>query len=214
MCGNDRLGAVDIKLNLLKAVELALTGGYDLIPYTDQMTGKTELRKRWGPDTGNAESFKTWEEFWNAYIAQNKYIINKIAKLYERTDEIRAKFSPTPYLSCLVKGCAEKGRDINEGGAELSFTTLEVVTYATTVDSLLSVKYLVFDKKICSVKELIDALKANWTGHEVLQAQALNKAPKYGRDDDTADEMGKKVMELWPEGAWKSKSRPTGKQFR
>jgi pyruvate-formate lyase len=214
MCGNDRSGTVDINLNLLKAVELALTGGYDLIPYTDPMSGKMEPRKSYGPATGNSESFTTWEEFWNAYVSQTKYIIKKIAELYERTDEVRAKFLPTTYLSCLVKGCAEKGMDINEGGAELNFTTLEAVTYGTTVDSLLAIKYLVFDKKICTMKELIAALKANWLGYEVLQAQAINKAPKYGRDDDSADEIGRKVMELWTEETWKYKSKPTGKQFR
>jgi pyruvate-formate lyase len=214
MCGNDRSGTVDINLNLLKAVELALTGGYDLIPYTDPMSGKTEPRKLWGPATGNSEMFTIWEAFWGAYVAQTRYIIKKIAELYERTDEVRAKFLPTPYLSCLVKGCAEKGKDVNEGGAELNFTTLEAVTYGTTVDSLLAVKYLVFDKKICTMKELIAALEANWLGYEVLQAQALNKAPKYGRDDNSADEIGKKVMELWTEETWKYQSKTTGKQFR
>ena len=214
MCGNDRSGTVDINLNLLKAVELALTGGYDLIAYTDPMTGKTEPRQLFGPATGNAEEFKTWEEFWDAYVTQTRYIIKIIARLYERTDEVRARFLPTPYLSCLVKGCAEKGKDVNEGGAQLSFTTLEAVTYGTTVDSLLAVKYLVFDKKICTMKELVEALKANWTGYEVLQAQAINKAPKYGRDDDDADEWGRKVMDLWTDESWKYKSGPTGKQFR
>jgi len=214
MCGNDRSGTVDINLNLLKAVELALTGGYDLIPYTDPMAGKTEPRRLFGWPTGNAQRFRTWEEFWNAYIKQTKFIIKKIADLYGRTDEVRAKFLPTPYLSCLVEGCTEKGKDINEGGARLSFTTLETVTYGTTVDSLLAIKYLVFDNKICTMKELIDALKANWVGYEVLQAQAQNKAPKYGRDDDAADEIGKRVMELWTEETWKYKSKPTGKQFR
>ena len=57
MCGNDRSGTVDNNLNLLKAVELALTGGYDLIPYTDPLTGKTEKPQRWGPDTGDATAF-------------------------------------------------------------------------------------------------------------------------------------------------------------
>jgi formate C-acetyltransferase len=42
MVGNDRSGTVDLNLNLLKAVELALTSGNDLIPYTDPMTGETE----------------------------------------------------------------------------------------------------------------------------------------------------------------------------
>ncbi|MBM3166913.1 MAG: hypothetical protein FJZ94_05675 [Chloroflexi bacterium] len=214
MCGNDRSGTVDINLNLLKAVELALSGGYDLLLYTDPMTGKIEPRKRWGTDTGNAENFKTWEQFWNAYVVQTKYIVKRIAELYERTDEVRTRFLPTPYLSCLVRGCAEKGKDVNEGGAELNFVTLETVTFATTVDSLLAVKYLVFDNNTCTMEELTDALRANWEGHEVLQAKALHKAPKYGRDDDIADEMGKRVMDLWTEETWKYKSSPTGKQFR
>ncbi len=58
MCGNDRSGTVDINLNLLKAVELALTGGYDLIPYTDPMTGKTEPRKLWGPAYRQCRGFQ------------------------------------------------------------------------------------------------------------------------------------------------------------
>ncbi len=72
MCGNDRSGTVDINLNLLKAVEHALTGGYDLIPWTDPMTGKQEPARRMGADTGDATKFKTWEEFWNAYVTQTK----------------------------------------------------------------------------------------------------------------------------------------------
>jgi len=135
-------------------------------------------------------------------------------ELYERSEEIRAKFLPTPYLSCLVKGCAEKGLDVTQGGAELNFTTIEAVTYATTVDSLLAIKYLVFDKKVCTMAELIQALKDNWAGHEVLQAQALNKTPKYGRDDDEADILGQKVMEIWTEECWKYKTKSTGRQFR
>jgi pyruvate-formate lyase len=214
MAGNDRSGTVDNNLDLLKAVELALTGGYDLLPWVDPMTGKAEKPKRYGIDTGDPTKFTTWEEFWNAYVMQTKYIVKKIVELYERSEEIRAKFLPTPYLSCLVKGCAEKGLDVTQGGAELSFTTIEAVTYATTVDSLLAIKYLVFDKKVCTMAELIRALKDNWAGHEVLQAQALNKAPKYGRDDDEADILGQKVMEIWTEECWKYKTKSTGRQFR
>lgn len=214
MVGNDRSGTVDVNLNLLKAVELALTGGYDLIPYTDPVTGKTDPHKHFGPNTGNPADFKTWEEFWNAYMVQTKFIIKKIVDLYEKTEEIRARFSPTLYVSCLVKGCAEKAMDVTEGAAELSYTTIEAVTYGTTVDSLLAVKYLVFDEKVCTMQELVDALKDNWVGHEVLQAKALNKAPKYGRDDDEADKIGKKVMELWVEETWKYKTRSTGRQYR
>jgi formate C-acetyltransferase len=91
---------------------------------------------------------------------------------------------------------------------------MEAVTFATTVDSLLAVKYLVFDEKKCSMDELVRALKDNWEGHEYLQALAKNRAPKYGRDDDEADRMALRVMELWTGETWKHRTKSTGRQFR
>jgi len=214
MMGNDRSGTVDANLNLLKAVELTLTGGYDLHPYTDPMTGKTEKAVRWGADTGDATGFQSWEDFWEAYAQQTRAIVKRIVALYEQTESLRARYAANPYVSCLVRGCARRGLDINQGGAELGYVTIEAVTYATTVDSLLAVKYLVFDQQVCSMAELIQALLDNWEGHEVLQARALHKAPKYGRDDDEADETGRKVMELWTEETWKYHTQSTRRQFR
>jgi len=214
MAGNDRSGTVDANLNLLKAVELALTGGYDLVPFTDPLTGKTEKCRRVAPRTADALRFQTFEQFWDAYAKQTRYIVRSIVELYEKSEAVRARFLPTPYLSCLVGGCAEKGLDVTQGGAELGFVTIEAVTFATTVDSLLAVKYLVFDNKECTMTQLVRALKDNWTGHEKLQAIARNKAPKYGRDDDEADAMGRRVMELWTEEAWKHRTKSTGRRFR
>lgn len=214
MCGNDRSGTVDANLNLLKAVELALMNGKDMHSFIDPITGKKEKIRQDGRATGNPENFKTWDDFKKAYITQTEYIVQKITEVYEASESVRARFHPTPYLSCLVKGCAEKGIDITEGGAEISFTTIEAVTYATTVDSLLAVKYLVFDEKLCTMKELIQALKDNWVGHEVLQARAKNKAPKYGNDNDEADAMGRFVMDLWTGETWKYKTKSTSRQFR
>ena len=165
MVGNDRSGTVDANLNLLKAVELTLTGGYDLLPFTDGITGKTDKPQRWGEPTGDPLQFATWEQFWQAYAAQTRHIIRRIVELYEHSESIRANYAPTPYVSCLVRGCAQKALDINEGGSELGYVTIEAVTYATTVDSLLAVKYLVYDEKVCTLAELVQALKDNWVGH-------------------------------------------------
>ena len=214
MVGNDRSGTVDNNLNLLKAVELALTGGKDLLAFTDPMTGKTQKPRQEGPRTGTATRFETWEEFWQAYAEQTRYIIRRCVDLYEVSESIRARFFPTPYLSCLVRGCAEKATDVTRGGAEINFTTLEAVTFATTVDSLLAIRYLVFDKKVCTMKDLISALEANWQGFEVLQAMAKNRAPKYGRDDDEADAMAQKVMRLWCDETWTHTTKSTGRRFR
>ena len=214
MVGNDRSGTVDNNLNLLKAVELALTGGYNLIPFTDPLTGKTELRSLLGEDTGSLEGLTTWEQFWQAYARQTSSLIKRSVELYEKSEEIRARFFPTPYLSCLVRGCIEKGLDVTQGGAELSFVTVEGVTFATPVDSLLAVKDLVYDARAVTMGELLTALRDNWTGHGALQARAKNKTPKYGQDDESADTMARAVMDLWTAETWKYRTKSTARQYR
>jgi len=213
MVGNDRSGTVDVNLNLLKAVELALGNGKDVAEYKDAVTGKPYENVQSGPQTGDPRAFTSFDEFYNAFITQLGAMIKKITDLYNEGAALRAEFLPTPYLSCLVKGCAESGKDVTQGGAEIRFVTVEGVTFATTIDSLLAVKYLVFDTKTCTMDELIAAIRDNWKGHEILQAKAKNKAPKYGRDDKDADELGRKVMEFWSGEVFKYET-PTGHKFR
>ncbi|MBP7127117.1 hypothetical protein KBD49_12205 [Myxococcota bacterium] len=215
MVGNDRSGTVDINLNLLKAVEFALTGGFDLHPPDDPITGRPCPAGRLGPDTGPVEAFRDFESFLRAYEAQTRDLVRRAVELYDRSDAIRARFCPTPYLSCMVRGCAEKGRDITEGqAAEIDLVTLEAVTFATTVDSLLAVRHLVFEQRLATLPELVQALRDDWKGHERLQAHARFRAPKYGRDDDEADAMARHVMEVWTEEAWRHRTRSTGRQVR
>lgn len=214
MVGNDRSGTVDNNPNLLKAVELVLANGRDLITYSDTLWGKPYKSGQEGPKTGDPRGFATFEEFYAAFAKQMAHIIQKDVALYNETDDIRATYSPTPYLSCLVHGCAENGKDATQGGAEINFTTMEGVTFATTVDSLLAIKYLVYDKKECTMDELIAALKDNWAGHEILQAKAKFKAPKYGRDDDEADALALKVMDLFADETWKHKTVATNAPYR
>ena len=214
MCGNDRSATVDCNLNLYKAVELALNNGQEMQRYCDQLWGKPYPALHDAPGTGVAESFADFEQFYQAFEEQLKYIIKKMVDLYNDMDEVRAQFSPTPYLSALVRGCAESGLDITQGGAELRFITIEAVTFATTVDSLLAIRYLVFDQQLCTMQELKSALRSNWVGYEKLQAQAINRAPKYGRDDDHADQLARRVMDLWAGETWRYQTRATKAQYR
>ena len=214
MVGNDRSGTVDNNLNLLKAMELVYGNGKDMAPYYDEINGKWSKLTQDGPKTGTLAELDTWDKFWNAYKIQTQYIVKKLVDTYEESESIRCKYNPTPYLSILVNGCAEKGLDITRGGPEIRCTTMEGVTYATTVDSLLAVKDLVYDKKICTLEELVQALQDNWEGHEKLQAIAKNKCPKYGRNDDEADALAQLVMKTWTDEVWKYKTKCTDRQFR
>jgi formate C-acetyltransferase len=213
MVGNDRSGTVDVNLNFLKALELTLGNGRDIAVYTDQLWHRPYKNIRMGPKTGDPRQFKTFDEFYAAFTEQVKFVIGKITALYNEGDRVRAEFLPSPYLSCLVKGCAEGGRDVTQGGAEIKFVTVEGVTFATTIDSLLAIRHLVYDSKTCTMDELIAALRDNWEGHEILQARAKNRAPKYGRDDGEADELARRFMEFWSEEVTKYRT-PSGHVYR
>lgn len=214
MAGNDRSGTVDNNMNLLKAMELVYGNGCDMMPYNDPMTGKFSKIIQEGPKTGTPQELDTFDKFFDAFARQTAFIVKKMVDNYELSESIRAKYHPTPYLSVLVNGCREKCLDVTRGGAELNFVTIEGVTFATTVDSLLAVKYLVYDKKDCTLAELIKVLESNWEGFDILRAKALFKAPKYGRDDPQSDEMAKRVLNLWADEVWKHKTKSTGRRFR
>ena len=214
MCGNDRSATVDCNPNLVKAVELTLGDGQDLIVYTDALWGNPYPVETDAPKTGDPRQFTDFESFYTAFLVQLNFVMDRMARLYERSTELRAQYAPTPYLSCLVRGCAESGKDCTQGGAELSFVTVEGVTFATTVDSLLAIRYLVYDKHLCTMDTLIRALKANWEGYEILQAQAKNRAPKYGRDDDAADALALRLMRDWSDIVWGYRTKSTNAQFR
>lgn len=214
MVGNDRSGTVDNNLYLYKAIELAFNEGKDLTPKRNDLTNKTLKIRQHGPKTEPLVDLITFLDFYDAVKTQTSYLIKESVRMYEKSEKIRARFGNTPYLSTLVKGCAQNKKDVTEGGAEIRFVTIEGVTFATTVDSLLAVKYLVYDTKTCSLETLREALVNNWEGYEVLRQTARNKAPKFGRNDEEADMIAQDYMEFFAQECWKHKTKATKRQFR
>jgi formate C-acetyltransferase len=201
--GNDRSGTVDVNFNLAKAVELVLYNG------RDQASGKQV-----GPRTGDPRTFKGFEDFWKAYEKQTLHIMEKLIEIYNLSDTVRARFEPVPYLSTLVRGCETSGRDVNAGGAEHNFVTMEGVALATTADSLLAVKKLVFEESKLSMDELIRAIDANFEGYEPLRQQLVNKAPKYGNNDPYADELSRRVSRFWSSQITQYSTPETDRRYR
>ncbi|MEZ4578481.1 MAG: pyruvate formate lyase family protein [Desulfobacterales bacterium] len=160
----------------------------DLLPFVDPMTFKKEKIRQDGPDNGDAATFQKLEAFWAAYEQQTRYIIQKCKDLYEQS-ELCGPVSAHPVFVLLWSTDARKRPGRDPGAAEISFVTLEAVTFATTVDSLLAIKYLTRQKK-CTMEELIQALKNNWEGHGCFRLWPKT-GPWHGRDDAAADAMAK-----------------------
>ncbi len=211
MQGNDRSGTVNCNPNLAKSIELTLWNGKSMF-YKGILAKKS---KQIGPKSGESEAFRNWEEFWQAWIKQIKFIIQYTVSTYNLSEKLRADYLPTPYLSSIVRGCISSGLDIRNGGPEIRFITVEGVGYATLVDSLLAIKYFVYDTKKYSIADIKTALLANFQDkkeYQIMQALLKNRAPKYGNDSE-ADIIGQEVMRIWSEETFKY-STPTNFQFR
>ena len=165
------------RLNIAKAVEFALENG------KDPLTGK-----QIGPKTGEAESFQTYHDFYQAFLKQMEYLV-RVTYDVSRTSWSMQRNFPTPFGSSLVNDCIQKGKDISEGGAKYSFgdgTCLVGVVDAA--NSLAAIKKLVYEDKKITIKQLREVLAANFEGYEDIHRMCLD-APKYGNDEEYADSI-------------------------
>ncbi|MDD2494224.1 MAG: glycyl radical protein [Tissierellia bacterium] len=170
--------------NTPKVLEITLNNGFD--KYTN---------KQIGLKTGNPEDFKSYEELRDAFYKQVDHFIRIKIEGNNIIEKIFAKYMPVTFMSVLTDGCKEKGRDYNAGGAKYNTRYIQVVGIGTITDALASVKYNVFDEKRLTMKELLDATNANFEGYEQVRNLVLNHTPKYGNDDDYADNIMVDVFE-------------------
>jgi formate C-acetyltransferase len=56
-------------------------------------------------------------------------------------------------------------------------------------DSLAAIKYHVFDQKNLKMEQLLKSLRDNFQGNETIRRMLWNKTPKYGNDDEYADNL-------------------------
>jgi formate C-acetyltransferase len=112
-------------------------------------------------------------------------------------EQIYAKYLPVPFLSLLIDDCIENGQDYHQGGARYNTSYIQGVGIGSITDALASIKFNVFDSKTINMDRLLNILKCNFKGEEILRQRLLNKTPKYGNDDDYADDIMKDVFEAY-----------------
>lgn len=172
--------------NVPKVIELTLNNGK--CPITgDQL----------GPKTGDVHSFTSMGMFKKAFEEQLRYWVEIGCKSVKIQMDEQAKFSYSPFNSSLLEGPIQKGQDICNGGAWYTAYTVWFPGIGTAADALTSIDTLVFREKKVDWDELMTALAADWEGYEKLLAYDINRIPKYGNDDDYADENAVYLMDTW-----------------
>jgi formate C-acetyltransferase len=172
--------------NLTKVLEITLNNG------VDPRTGKPI-----GLKTGNPAEFKSYEELFEAFKKQLHHFVEIKVKGNNIIERLYADILPAPFLSLLIDDCIAKGKDYHDGGARYNTSYIQGVGLGTMTDILSSLKYNIFDKKHIRMKDLLLVLKNNFKGDEPLRQRLLNKTPKYGNDDDYADEIMRSIFEAY-----------------
>ncbi len=164
--------------NMSKVIELTLNNGFD--PRTGTQVGLK---------TGDVTEMKTFDDVINAYAKQTEYFVGLMCHADNMVDLAHGEKVPLPFLSSLVEDCIGRGKSLQEGGAIYNFSGPQGVGVANAGDSLAAIKKICFDEKAVSLPELKSILDKDFEGAENIRQMLINRAPKYGNDDDYADDI-------------------------
>ena len=138
-------------------------------------------------------AFEDFESLYSAFEKQLNYVVETKIEVDNYIQRMFAHYAPAPYLSVLIQGCIESGRDYYDGGPTYNSDYIQCCGIGTVTDSLSVLKKHVFEDRTVAMEELLTALGDNWKGHEALRQMVWNRTPFFGNDDDYADAIMQRV---------------------
>lgn len=172
--------------NLAKVLELTLNNGID--PLTNNFIGIA---------SGNIETFNSFDDLMLAYQKQLQHFIDIKIEGNNIIDRIYATELPAPFLSVFIDDCIANAKDYNAGGARYNTSYIQGVGLGSITDSLSAIKMHVFDEQSLSLKNFVKMLHRNFYGEEYFRQRLIEETPKYGNDNDAADDIAKHIFELF-----------------
>lgn len=172
--------------NLPKILELTLNNGFDK---------RTGLQV--GLKTGYAYNYKSFEELMTAFKVQVNYFAEIKIRGNNLIMKTFASWLPVPFLSLIIEDCIQNARDYNDGGARYNNSYIQGVGLGTVTDVLTSIRFNIYDRKTITWDELIRAADVDFEGFEDIQHDLIYNTPKYGNDDDYADQHAVAVFDIF-----------------
>lgn len=169
--------------NLAAILHLALNNGRGI-------TGK-----QIGLETGDPSDFKTFDELYEAFKKQYRYVLYRTFWLAAIARNVQHKYVRLPLISTIsLQASMDLGQDVLIPHPDYSMFGISDRAIIDVADSLIAVKKLVFDDRKLTMAELMDALRSNFEGPrgETIRRMCLN-APKFGNDIDEVDLLAKEI---------------------
>ncbi|MAG12982.1 MAG: hypothetical protein CMN78_00105 [Spirochaetales bacterium] len=184
--GREAACTMNVTVNLAKPVELLLNDGKDTV------TGK-----QIGAATGSPESFSTFDEVWKAYVQQLDAALTHAIGCIQAAEGQWPQINPSPLIAGTIEDCIETAKDIGQGGPRYNSVGFVGAGLANAVDSLLAIEWAVFRDRRYTMKEVLTALDANFSGFEEMRQYLIMAVPKWGNNDDQSDAVGKHITDFF-----------------
>ena len=172
--------------NMPKVLEVTLNNGVD--PRTGRQIGL---------ETGDPVQFESFDDLFAAYEKQLNHFIDIKVRGNNVIERLYARYMPAPLQSVLIDDCIATGKDYHDGGARYNTSYIQGVGLGSLTDSMTAIKYHVFDEGSLTMEQLLAALADDFEEHERVRQMLLNRTPKYGNDDDTADDVMVALFEAY-----------------
>lgn len=172
--------------NLPKVLELTLNNGFD-----------KRTARLVGLETGFASDYKSFDALMKAFKLQVNYFVDIKIRGNNLIEKTFANWLPVPFLSVLLEDCILNGKDYNCGGARYNTSYIQGVGLGSITDMLTSIRYNIYDKQNFGWEKLNNALNENFKGYEQVQYELIYNTPKFGNDDDYADQQAVSVFEIY-----------------
>ena len=104
--GESNFGCEDGSINLAKILEYTLYNGMDRVENI-----KVSI------DTGSLVDYKTFDDLWNAYVKQVKYLVPIFVDLCNIGVDIRVANVSKLVKSTMTEACIQRGLNLDDGGA-------------------------------------------------------------------------------------------------
>lgn len=145
---------------------------------------------RAGRDSGRSlsEQFPTFDDLLDGLRKTMRANAESSAAVARAVGHVHKQFGQIPFTSAFMHGCIERARDLTVR-AEHNFPSMNLGGgFANFVNSVAAIRHLVYRQRACDLDTLLAAMEADFQGHEELLA-AARAAPKFGNDDDDADDL-------------------------
>ena len=179
---------MSLRINLAKAVELALHNGID--PASGRVLG---------PRSGDAAEMPDYETFEKAVLSQIDAQVDRATAYVRSFEPYWPSINPSPVLAGTFPDCLASGRDIGQAGPKYNNTGCMGAGLANVADSLLAIHTLVYEERRLSMDSLIAVLDADFDGADDLHRRILHRIPKWGNDHADVDGIARRVAERYTE---------------